>query len=58
MRKFLVKRTLLSIVILFFVTFIIYELMRCLPASNVETMARQLSQAPGSNPYDRWCSSC
>ena len=36
MRKFLVKRTLLSIVILFFVTFIIYVLMRCLPASYME----------------------
>ena len=54
MRKFLVKRTLLSIVILFFVTFIIYVLMRCLPASYVDTMARQLSQAPGSKPYDEW----
>ena len=54
MRKFLVKRTLLSIVILFFVTFIIYALMRCLPASYVETMARQLSQAPGSKPYEEW----
>ena len=51
---FLVKRTLLSIVILFFVTFIIYVLMRCLPASYVETMARQLSQAPGSKPYEEW----
>ena len=54
MRKFLVKRTLLSILILFFVTFIIYVLMRCLPASYVETMARQLSQAPGSKPYEQW----
>ena len=54
MRKFLVKRTLLSILILFFVTFIIYVLMRCLPASYVETMARQLSQAPGSRPYEEW----
>ena len=54
MRKFLVKRTLLSIVILFFVTFIIYVLMRCLPDSYVETMARQLSQAPGSKPYEEW----
>ena len=54
MRKFLVKRTLLSILILFFVTFIIYVLMRCLPASYVETMAQQLSQAPGSKPYEEW----
>lgn len=54
MRKFLVKRLMLSVVILFFVTFIIYVLMRCLPASYVETMARQLSQAPGSKPYEEW----
>ena len=54
MRKFLVKRTLLSILILFFVTFIIYVLMRCLPSSYVETMAQQLSQAPGSKPYEEW----
>ena len=49
MRKYLVKRLLLSVVILFFVTFIIYLLMRCMPSSYVENMARQLSQAPGSN---------
>lgn len=54
MRKFIVKRILLSIVILFFVTFIIYLLMRCLPTSYVETMAIQLSQAPGSKPYEEW----
>lgn len=54
MRKFLVKRLTLSVMILFFVTFIIYVLMRCLPASYVETMARQLSQAPGSKPYEEW----
>ena len=54
MRKYLVKRLLLSVVILFFVTFIIYVLMRCLPSSYVENMARQLSQAPGSKPYEEW----
>ena len=31
MRKYVVKRILISIVILFFVGFIIYALMRCLP---------------------------
>ena len=54
MRKYLVKRLLLSVVILFFVTFIIYLLMRCMPSSYVENMARQLSQAPGSKPYEEW----
>ena len=54
MRKYLVKRLVLSVVILFFVTFIIYLLMRCMPSSYVENMARQLSQAPGSKPYEEW----
>ena len=54
MRKYLVKRQLLAAVILFFGTFIIYLLMRCMPSSYVENMARQLSQAPGSKPYEEW----
>ncbi len=54
MRKFLLKRIGLSVLILACVTFIIYALMRSLPASYVETMAMQLSQAPGSKPYSEW----
>lgn len=54
MRNFIIKRLLLSVVILLFVVFIIFLLMRCLPASYVETMAIQLSQAPGSKPYEEW----
>ena len=54
MRKYIVKRLMLSVVILFFVCFIIYALMRCLPASYVETMAMQLSQQPGSKSYQEW----
>ncbi len=54
MRKFIVKRLAISLVILLFVIFIIYVLMRCLPSSYVETMAIQLSQAPGSKPYEEW----
>ena len=52
--KFILKRLLISVFILFFVVFIIYILMRCLPSSYVETMAMQLSQAPGSKPYEEW----
>jgi peptide/nickel transport system permease protein len=40
--------------ILLIVTFIIYCLMRLLPASYVENMAQQLSQAPGAKPYEQW----
>lgn len=54
MRKYIVKRILLSIVILFFVAFIIYALMRCLPISYVEAVARQKSQQPGSKSYEEW----
>lgn len=54
MRKYIAKRLAINVVILLFVIFIIYVLMRCLPASYVETMAQQLSQAPGSKPYEAW----
>ena len=54
MRNFIIKRLLISVLILFCVTFIIYALLRCLPASYVESMARQLATAPGSKPYDEW----
>ena len=53
-RKFIIKRVLQSIVILFFVAFIIYVLMRCLPTSYVEAMARQRSMQPGSKSFEEW----
>ncbi len=54
MRKFIVKRLLLSVVIFFFVMLIIYALMRCLPSSYIENVARAKSQLPGSKSYDEW----
>lgn len=48
MLKFIIKRLLLSIVILFFVMLIIYTLMHSLPTSYVERMARELATKPGS----------
>ena len=54
MRKYIVKRILISIVILYFVAFIIYALMRCLPASYIENMARQKSMQPGSKSFEDW----
>ena len=54
LRNFIIKRLLLSILILFCVTFIIYALLRCLPASYVEQQAMQLATAPGSKPYEEW----
>ncbi|MBQ6553571.1 MAG: ABC transporter permease [Clostridia bacterium] len=54
MRKFIIKRLLLSVVILFFVALIIYALMRCLPTSYIESIARQKSMQPGSKSFDEW----
>lgn len=54
MKQFLIKRFLLSFVLLLFVSMIIYGIMRCMPTSYVETQARQLSQKPGSKSYDEW----
>ena len=52
MGKYILKRIGLSVMILFCVTFIIYAMLRCLPASYVETMAMQLAAAPGAKPYE------
>ncbi len=54
MRKYIIKRLLLSVMILFCVSFIIYTILRCLPSSYVEHTAIQLSQAPGAKPYEEW----
>ena len=53
-RKFIIKRILISVVILIFVAFIIYVLMRCLPTSYLEQIAREKSMQPGSKSYDEW----
>jgi len=52
--KFIVKRLLLSVVILVFVAFIIYVLMRCLPTSYLEQVALAKSQQPGSKSFGEW----
>ena len=54
MSKFVLKRLLLSVVILFFVSMIIYGIMRCMPTSFVEQQALTLSQRPGSKSYQEW----
>lgn len=54
LKKFIAKRLMLSVVILFCVSFILYALMRSLPSSFVENMAMQLAQAPGAKPFQEW----
>lgn len=54
MRKYILKRLLISVVLLFFVALIVYALMRCLPTSYIENMARQKSMQPGSKSFEEW----
>ncbi len=54
MRKYIVKRLIISIFILFFVMLIIYSLLRSLPTSYIEQMAREKSMQPGSKSYEEW----
>lgn len=48
MTKFIIKRLLTCVLLLFFVMFLVYALMYCLPTSYVQKVAIQLSQKPGS----------
>lgn len=54
MKKFILKRVLISCVLLAFVTMIIYGIMRCMPTSYVEQQALILSQRPGSKSLGEW----
>ena len=54
MKKFVLKRILISMVLLVFVSMIIYGIMRCLPNAYVETQARALATRPGSKSYQEW----
>ena len=55
MAKFITKRLLYSIMILFFVMFLIYTLMYNMPMSFVETKARELASRPGATKsYVEW----
>ena len=57
-RNYVIKRILLSFVILFCVTFIIYVMMRSLPSSFAENMAMQLSRHRAQNRIrNGWISS-
>ncbi len=55
MAKYTLKRILYSIVILFFVMFIIYILMYNMPSGYIETKARELASRPGAaKSYAEW----
>ena len=48
MGKFIIKRLLLSILILFCVMLLVYTLMHCLPTNYIDQQARQLATRPGN----------
>ena len=55
MAKYTVKRLLYSVLILFFVMFLIYILMYNMPSGYVETKARELASRPGATKsYVEW----
>ena len=54
MRKYIAKRLGQSVVILFFVALIVYTIMRSMPSSFVETMAREKASLPGGKSYSEW----
>lgn len=54
MRNYIIKRVLIAFVILFLVAFIIYTLMRSMPATFVEGVARERANLPGSKSYTEW----
>ena len=54
MKKYIIKRLLWSVVILGIVAFLLYVLMRSLPTSYLEQIARQKSQQPGSRTLEEW----
>jgi len=54
MKRYILKRLLISVVILFFVSLIIYTIMRSIPTSYVEAQARTLAQMPGAKSYTEW----
>ena len=54
MHKYIIKRLLYSALIFFFVMLVIYIILRCLPTSYLENVARQMSQRPGSKSYQEW----
>ena len=54
MLKYTVKRLAQSLVTILLIATIVFLLMRCLPTSFIENMARQKSMQPGSKSFDDW----
>ena len=54
MTKFIIRRLLLGLLIVVSGAFVVYAVMRCLPTSYVESIARQRASLPGAKSYTEW----
>ncbi len=54
MTKFILRRLFLGIIIVFLGAMVVYGVIRCLPSSYVETIARQRASLPGGKSYTQW----
>lgn len=54
MRKFILRRLALGALIVLLGSLVVYTVIRCLPSSYVETIARQRANLPGGRSYSEW----
>lgn len=54
MSKFVIRRIFLGAIIVFFGAFLVYAVIRSLPSSYVENIARQRATMPNSKSYTEW----
>ena len=54
MSKFILRRVFLAVLIIIFGAFAVYAVIRALPSSYVETIARQRATMPNSKSYTEW----
>ena len=54
MRKFILRRLALGALIVLLGSLVVYTVIRCLPSSYVETIARQRANLPGGRSYTEW----
>ncbi len=54
MTKFILRRLFLGVIIVFLGAMVVYSVIRCLPSSYVETIARERSNLPGGKSFTQW----
>jgi len=54
MSKFIIRRIVLGVLIIIFGSFVVYSVIRSLPSSYVENIARQRATMPNSKSYTEW----